>query len=176
YLPMQFLASHTNRRSDAYGGDVHGRVRFVLEAAKAMAEAVGAERVGIKLTPETAFNGALDEDPVATYTTLARALAPLGLAFVDIVGPAHRDYHALLRPLLPRTAWFAGGGLDLDAAGRLLRDKVADAAVFGQLFIANPDLPARLLRGAPLQAPDRETFYGGGPRGYVDYPALAPAW
>jgi N-ethylmaleimide reductase len=175
YLPMQFLSSSTNRRNDAYGGDVHRRTRFVIECAEAMASVVGAERIGIKLTPETEFNGALDDDPVETYTTLARALGPMRLAFADVVSPAGRDYHAVLRPLMPRTAWFAGGGLDAHAAERLVRDKVADAAVFGQLFIANPDLPTRLLRRAQLQAADHETFYGGGPRGYVDYPALAAA-
>jgi N-ethylmaleimide reductase len=175
YLPMQFLSSSTNLRSDDYGGSLQNRLRFVLETAQAMAGAVGAGRLGIKLTPATPFNGALDEDPVATYTALARGLAPMKLAFADVVSPPERDFHALLRPLMPQTAWFAGGGLDADAAGRMLRDKVADAAVFGQLFIANPDLPARFLAAAPLQAPERETFYAGGARGYVDYPALAGA-
>jgi N-ethylmaleimide reductase len=172
YLPMQFLSSATNQRDDAYGGDVHRRVRFVVECAQAMAAAVGAGRVGIKLTPETPFNGALDADPVETYTTLARTLGPLKLAFAEVVSPSHRDYQALLRPLLPDTAWFAGGGLDAASAARLVGDKLADAAVFGQLFIANPDLPRRLLRGAPLQVADRDTFYSGDARGYVDYPPL----
>ena len=176
YLPMQFLSSSTNRRSDAYGGDVQRRIRFVLECAQAMADVVGAERVGIKLTPATPFNGALDDDPVATYTALARGLAPMKLAFADVVSPDDRDYHALLRPLMPHTAWFAGGGLDADTAARLLRDKVADAAVFGQLFIANPDLPTRVLKGAPLHPADRDTFYSPGARGYVDYPSLQQAW
>lgn len=175
YLPMQFLSTHTNRRTDAYGGDVQRRIRFVVECAEAMAAVAGPGRVGIKLTPATPFNGALDDDPQATYTALARALAPLRLAFADVVSP-DLQYHALLRPLMHGTAWLAGGGLDGESAARLLRDRVADAAVFGQLFIANPDLPARLLRQAPLQAPDRDTFYAGDARGYVDYPALAPAW
>ncbi len=173
YLPMQFLSSTTNRRTDGYGGDVKRRVRFVLECAEAMVSVVGQGRVGIKLTPGAEFNGAIDEDPAATYTALARGLAPLNLAFADVVSPASRDYHAMLRPLLPRTSWFAGGGLDADLARRLVRDKVADAAVFGQLFIANPDLPLRLLRAAPLEAANRDTFYAGGAHGYVDYPALA---
>lgn len=173
YLPMQFLSTATNRRTDAYGGDVSRRIRFVIECAEAMASIAGAERVGIKLTPEATFNGALDDDPLATYSALARALGPMKLAFADVVSPATRDYYTLLRPLMRRTALFAGGGLAHDVAARLVRDQLADAAVFGQLFIANPDLPARILRHTALQQADRDTFYAGGPRGYVDYPVLA---
>ncbi|HYF17416.1 MAG TPA: alkene reductase [Ramlibacter sp.] len=172
YLPMQFLASSTNHRTDAYGGNLHGRLRFVLECVEAMVAVAGAGRVGIKLTPQIPFNGALDEQPRETYAALARALAARGLAFAEVVSSGPTDWHALLRPLLGATPYFRGGGLDAATAAAHLAARAADAAVFGQLFIANPDLPQRFAAGAPLAAADADTFYTPGARGYVDYPSL----
>ena len=175
YLPMQFLSSGTNQRSDAYGGSVERRVRFVVETLEAMVAAVGAERVGLKVTPQMAFNDLSDDDPLATYTTLLHAIRPLHLAFIEMApAPDAVVTHALMRPLFDG-AYFAGVGFDRDSAQAILRSGQADAVLFGKLFIANPDLPRRFALGAGLAQPDPATFYAGGERGYVDYPALDAA-
>lgn len=175
YLPEQFLSSSTNRRDDDYGGTVENRVRFVLEAVDAMAEEAGAGRVGIKIAPEMGFNDISDADPVETYAHLARALAGRRLAYLHVVAMGKgADYHALLRPLFDGP-YFVGGGLDGDSAEAHLGAGRADGAVFGSSFLANPDLPVRLREGAPLNAPDRDTFYSAGPEGYIDYPTLEEA-
>jgi N-ethylmaleimide reductase len=175
YLPMQFLSTGTNQRSDRYGGGVLQRIRFVVETLEAMSAAVGADRVGLKLTPEMRFNDVIDADPVATYTRLLCALRPLHLAFLEAApAPGSKVGHALLRPLFDG-AYLAGGSFDRRSGENLLRAGGADAIVYGQLFIANPDLPRRFAQGAALAAADSSTFYAGGARGYVDYPALEPS-
>ena len=175
YLPMQFLSSSTNRRTDRYGGSAANRARFTVEALQAMAEVAGPGRVGLKLSPEFPHNDIRDDDPVETYTVLARALGGLRLAYLHVAQskPSSADYHALLRPVYPGR-FFAGGGLSRDMAEGLVRSARADAAVFGQLFLANPDLPERFRRNAPFNPPDRDTFYTPGPKGYIDYPFLEP--
>jgi len=175
YLPMQFLSSGTNLRSDAYGGSAENRVRFVVEVLQAMIAEAGADRVGIKLSPDMVFNDISDANPVETYTTLVRAIGRMGLEYLHVAlfgGPT--DYHSLLRPLFDG-AYLAGGGLTRESAEALLRAGKADAAVFGSLFLANPDLPQRLQRGAPLNQPDSTTFYTPGAKGYIDYPTLDDA-
>lgn len=175
YLPMQFLSSGTNRRTDRYGGSAENRARFIVEALQAMIGAAGAERVGIKLSPEMAFNDVTDADPAETYATLVAAIGDMGLAYLHVTPYGQdTDYHALLRPLF-HGPYFAGAGLTRETAEQLLRDGKADAAVFGTLFLANPDLPERFRRGAALNAPDPSTFYAPGAKGYIDYPALEQA-
>lgn len=174
YLPEQFLSSGTNQRTDAYGGSVENRVRFVLEALDAMADEAGAGRVGIKIAPEMGFNDIVDDDPVETYTHLVEKLRGRGLAYLHVAGAFEEgpDYHGLLRTRFDGP-YFIGGGLDREAAQAHVESGRADAAVFGALFIANPDLPERFKEEAPLTEPDRDTFYGGGAEGYIDYPTLA---
>jgi N-ethylmaleimide reductase len=175
YLPMQFLSSSTNERSDAYGGGPQQRVRFTVELLEAITAAIGADRTGLKLTPEMAFNDIHDADPIATYGALMRAIRPLHLAFVEMAPGAHAQaWHERLRPL-SRSAWFAGVGFDPARARQWVEGGHADAVLFGQAFIANPDLPARIGSGAPLARADTATFYSGGARGYTDYPALEAA-
>ncbi|HSO07917.1 MAG TPA: alkene reductase [Pelomicrobium sp.] len=175
YLPMQFLSSGTNLRSDRYGGGAQNRARFIVEALEAMAQVAGADRVGIKLSPEMPFNDVSDADPRETYTTLARAIGALGLAYLHVTPfGKETDYHALLRPLFSGP-YLAGAGLTKETAERLVRDGIADAAVFGTLFLANPDLPERFRHGAALNAPDQSTFYSPGAKGYIDYPTLEAA-
>lgn len=174
YLPMQFLSTGSNRRDDAYGGDLVRRLRFTVATLQAMAAVAGAHRVGLKLTPAMPFNDIEDDDPAATHAALVRAIAPLGLAFVEVVSYGAQDHHALLRPLFPG-AYFVGGGLSRERAERLVASGAADAAVFGQAFIANPDLPLRLRDDAELAEPERATFYSPGAAGYTDYPARVPA-
>lgn len=172
YLPMQFLSSGTNLRNDEYGGSAQNRARFVIEALDEMIREAGADRVGIKIAPEMAFNDVSDADPQATYSTLVGLIGRKGLAYLHVTPYGKTvDYHALLRPLFDG-AYFAGAGLDQAQAEALLASGKADAAVFGALFIANPDLPRRFWEQAALSTPDQATFYAGGAQGYIDYPEL----
>lgn len=172
YLPEQFLSSGSNQRADAYGGSAAGRVRFVLEILRAMTDEAGGERVGVKISPEMNFNDIVDANPQETFTTLVDGLRGLGLAYLHVaLFGARTDYHALLRPRFDG-AYLAGGGLDQAKAEALIDEKRADATVFGAAFLANPDLPERFRRAAPLNTPDKATFYSPGEKGYTDYPTL----
>jgi N-ethylmaleimide reductase len=173
YLPMQFLSSNTNQRTDAYGGHVNNRIKFVVDTLEAMSTAAGsASKVGIKISPAMPFNDIHDADPVETYTTLVKAIGSMGLAYLHVMQSApDPNYFAMLRP------WFkgplaAGAGFTKESGGALLKVGGADFIVYGTLFVANPDLPARFQEGAPLNAPDPNTFYGGGETGYTDYKSL----
>jgi N-ethylmaleimide reductase len=172
YLPMQFLSTGSNDRTDAYGGSAANRARFTVEALQAIAAAIGADRVGIKISPEMAFNDISDANPMETYTTLVEAIRPLGLAYLHVAPAANAQaYHADLRRRFGGV-YIAGAAFDGARAAGLVASGDADAIAFGQLFIANPDLPARLQAGAPLSEADPATFYAGGDKGYIDYPAL----
>lgn len=172
YLPEQFLSSSTNQRTDAYGASVAGRARFTLDVLAALCAEAGSDRVGIKLSPEMTFNDINDAHPVETYAYLVDQMKPLKLAYLHVATfKPEPDYHALLRPRF-HGAYLIGGGLDAMRAEQLLADGKADAAVFGSLFLANPDLPERFKRGATLNTPDRKTYYSGGTQGYTDYPVL----
>lgn len=172
YLPEQFLASGSNQRTDQYGGSAANRARFVLEVLAAMVAEAGGDRVGIKISPEMGFNDCVDADPQETYTNLVEQLRGLNLAYLHVaLFGAKVDYHALLRPLF-NGAYLLGGGLDQKSAEAALAEGRADAAVFGGAFLANPDLPERFRQGAPLNTPDKNTFYTPGAQGYTDYPSL----
>lgn len=175
YLPEQFLSSGTNQRQDQYGGSLPNRARFILDVLAAMTEVAGGDRVGIKLAPEMGFNGVSDDAPQETFRYLVEQLAPLDLAYlhVAVMKPGF-DYHAMLRPLF-KGAYLQGAGLDQHKAEALIAEGRADAAVFGSLFLANPDLPQRFAAGAPLNVPNRDTFFSPGPQGYIDYPTMKEA-
>ncbi|MEN9893033.1 MAG: hypothetical protein RLY78_3328 [Pseudomonadota bacterium] len=173
YLPEQFLSSGSNQRTDAYGGSVANRARFVLEVLAAMVAEAGAGRVGMKIAPEMGYNDIADATPQETYVHLVEQIQPLNLAYLHVaLFGTTVDYHGLLRPRF-QGAYLVGGGLDQAYAEALLANGRADAAVFGSAFLANPDLPERFRRGAPLNAPDKATFFAQGAQGYTDYPALA---
>lgn len=173
YLPEQFLSSGSNQRQDQYGGSVENRARFVLEVLAAMVAEVGGDRVGIKISPEMGFNDITDANPQETYTYLVDQLRNLNLAYLHVaLFGAKVDYHALLRPRF-NGSYLIGGGLDQTGAEAVLSDKRADATVFGGAFLANPDLPERFRQGAPLNTPDKNTFYSPGAEGYIDYPSLS---
>ena len=180
YLIDQFLRSGSNTRTDRYGGSPANRARFLLEVAAAVCEAWGdSDRVGVRLSPISAFNDMRDDDPLATFSHAATALSELGLAYLHVV-EARPVAGGLpyLTPALRRA--FRGplvinGGLDRDTAEAALRNGEGDAASFAIKFLANPDLPRRFAAGAPLNLPDRATMYGGGAKGYLDYPALDAA-
>ena len=182
YLIEQFLNANLNTRSDGYGGSIAGRNRFAIEVARATAAAIGADRVGIRISPYGAFNamGAFPEvEP--QYLALVREFSSLRLAYVHLV-----DHSSMGAPAIPapfkaglRAAFngvFIGsGGLDRAKAEQLLTNGDADLVAFGRLALANPDLVDRLQDNAPLNPPDFATFYTPGEKGYTDYPALVAA-
>jgi N-ethylmaleimide reductase len=180
YLIEQFLRDSTNRRDDAYGGSREKRARFLLEVASAVAGACGADRVGVRLSPLSPVNGAaLDSDPAGTYGHVVERLGDLELAYIHIIEgvtqgprevPEGFDLQTLRRSFAGR--YIANNGYDLELALEARRRNLADLIAFGRLFIANPDLVERLRLGAPLNQPDRATFFGGGAAGYTDYPML----
>ncbi|MFY2562859.1 alkene reductase [Corallococcus terminator] len=173
YLLEQFLHPHTNRREDSYGGGARNRARFVAEVAKATADAIGAERVGIRLSPFNTFNDLPAHDGVQEqYTVLAQELR--GLLYVHLVASAEPGFPATAAAIRQT---FGGplllnGGFTGDSARAALEAGSADLIAFGRPFIANPDLVARLKGGSELAAPDFQRLYTPGAEGYVDYPAL----
>ena len=174
YLPMQFLSSNSNHRTDQYGGSVENRVRFVVETLKALAEAIGPGRVGFRICPGIGLNGMADADPAETYATLLQAVDGLGLAYVHLIHIPNEGFDSLE---LVHANWngpvIENNGLNLDKAKAVLADSKADAVSFGYAFIGNPDLVARFRDGAPLAKADRKGFYtgeGDDARGYTDYP------
>jgi 2,4-dienoyl-CoA reductase-like NADH-dependent reductase (Old Yellow Enzyme family) len=173
YLPEQFLSTNTNRRSDAYGGSAANRARFAVEALRAMSEAGGPARVGLRIAPGNHFNDIHDDDPAETCATLLRAVDRIGLAYVHLVHlrVPEVDGVALVRRHF-RGPLLINESLTLELAQRYVADGVAEAASFARWFIANPDLVRRLREGRELAAFDRRTLYSAGPEGYVDYPAL----
>ena len=176
YLIHQFLATNANRRTDGWGGSVEGRVRFGVELATAVADTIGAERLGIRLSPGVTNNDIAEDDPAATYDALFARLAPLGLGHVHLMEGPDRDLTHRLRKQWPGVfilnPYTEGEPTGPEALG-LIEDGTADLIAFGALFLANPDLPARIAAGGPYNAPDSTTFYGGDDRGYTDYPAIA---
>ncbi|WP_030791155.1 alkene reductase [Streptomyces sp. NRRL S-920] len=175
YLIHQFLAPGTNRRTDEWGGSVENRIRFAVEVAKAVTEEIGAARTGLRISPGNPFNGISEPDPEPTYTALVKELAALDLAYLHMmeVGDV-RELTTRLRQdfggtfiLNPRTEGPTG-----EDALALIEDGTADIIAFGALFLANPDLPARLKAKGPYNTPDQSTFYGGTEKGYTDYPTL----
>jgi N-ethylmaleimide reductase len=180
YLLDQFLRDGSNRRSDAYGGDIAKRARLMLEVTEAVCEVWGADRVGIRLSPLQPFNDMRDSDPEATFSYAVAALNRFGLAYLHVTemgsnapgaaGPAF-DLGKLRR--IWRGTYIINGGYDRTRGDAALAAGEADLVAFGVPFLANPDLPARFARGAALNPADPATFYGGGEKGYTDYPSLA---
>jgi N-ethylmaleimide reductase len=178
YLVEQFLNGNVNTRRDGYGNGVDGRNRFAIEVARAMAAAIGPDRVAIRLSPYGAFNDTGAFDGVdEQYASLVQRLSDLGLAYIHIVDHssmgAPKPPDALQRQLRRtfKGAYIASGGFDLARAEATLAAGDADLIAFGRPALANPDLPARLAAHLPLNAPDLATFYTLGEKGYTDYPA-----
>ena len=171
YLVHQFLMSSSNRRTDKYGGWVENRSRFLMEILDAMIGVRGSDKIGVKFSPQMPFNGIDEPDAEETYPFILRELSSRGLAYVHVANATPNDWHSKLRPIYVGN-YFAGAGLTKETSGQLLAEGKADAAVFGALYVANPDLPARFEANSPLNAPDTSTFYTPGAKGYTDYPAL----
>ena len=179
YLIEQFLRDSINDRSDAYGGSMANRCRFLLEVMQAVAGAIGGGRTGLRLSPVTPANDAgPDSNAQALYEHALAQLAPLKLAFAHVVegatgGPrdvAPFDYAALRRQF--HGAWMVNNGYTRAMSLEAVASGTADLVAFGKAFIANPDLGRRLRDDAPMNALDTKTLYGGGAAGYTDYPAL----
>nr|WP_295130325.1 alkene reductase [uncultured Roseateles sp.] len=171
YLAMQFLSSATNQRSDEYGGAAPARARFAFECLQAMAAAIGAGRVGLRLNPGNTYNDTADEDSAATHAELMRQASTLGLAYLHVMKAPTVEIDAFA---LARTHFkgplILNDGFDGDSAEAALRAGQGEAVSFARHFIANPDLPARLAREQVLARFDRKTLYSAGPAGYTDYP------
>ncbi|MEU7470502.1 alkene reductase [Streptomyces sp. NPDC044984] len=178
YLIHQFLAPNTNRRTDDWGGDVTGRVRFALETAAAVAEAIGGHRTGFRISPANPYNDIAETDTADvedTYTTLVDRLGELGLAYLHMIEGADRSLTARLRKNWPATFVlnpFTHPEPTGPDALTLVQEDTTDMVAFGALFLANPDLPTRLADHGPYNTPDPSTFYGGDHHGYTDYPYL----
>jgi N-ethylmaleimide reductase len=177
YLIDQFLRDRTNRRTDRYGGSTLNRARFLIEVAEALVKEWNADRVGVRLSPTNPFNDIGDSNPAATFSTAIGELNRLGVAYLHVVEPAAGDPAAEGEPpdigffrSLWRGALIGNKGYDLKRANSVISQGLADLVSFAVLFLANPDLPARLRRGGPFNPPDRKTFYGGAAAGYTDYP------
>lgn len=176
YLPMQFLSTNSNQRTDRYGGSTENRIRFVVETLQAMADAIGPGRVGFRICPGVPFNDMADADPVDTYSSLLRAVNGMGLAYVHLIHIKWPDYDPLE---IVRANWtgpiIENNELKFDQACDILEDGLADTVSFGRPFISNPDLVERFRVGAPLAQQDYTTLYTGEDKGYIDYPMLADA-
>lgn len=171
YLPMQFLSTGTNLRTDGYGGSVTGRVRFVIETLEALIGMFGAGRVGLRICPGNPFNDLKDEHPLETHTVLLQRVAALELAYLHVVRSpdAALDAFALAREHFPGALIF-NDGFDFESGNEAVGSQGAAAVSYARAFIANPDLIARWRNGWPLAAFDRKTLYTPGGAGYTDYP------
>lgn len=178
YLIQQFLCDQSNQRTDCYGGTIENRLRFALEITQAVADEIGAHRTGIRLSPTSPANGALDSAPNALYFPLIQALNQLNIAYIHVVEGATGgardtqgfDFHALRQAF--NGAWMVNNGYNRNMATEAVSSGYADLVAFGRAFIANPDLVERFKQNAVLNQPDQATFYGGNEKGYIDYPPL----
>jgi N-ethylmaleimide reductase len=182
YLIEQFLQSHTNLRTDRYGGSIEKRTRFLMEITQAVIEVWGADRVGVRLSPYGVANGSGEADPMPLYTHVIQSLDSLDLAYLHFIEPRssgagraevnHQNVPSAM--VLFRPIWsgvlISAGGFTGESANAAIAAGHADAIAFGRIFISNPDLPRRLKHGFPLTPYNRATFYGGEETGYTDYP------
>lgn len=187
YLVNQFISSHTNRRTDEYGGPLQNRLRFLREVVQAVADVVGKERLGVRFAPlfasteeDRVYLGLVEEDPHETYIEAIKVLEQVGIAYVSL---AEADWDNA--PELPETfrndvrSNFSGkilyaGKYTVERGVRVVKAGWGDLIAFGRPFIANPDLPERIAQGWPLNAVDPATMYGGTDKGYTDYPSYRP--
>jgi N-ethylmaleimide reductase len=181
YLQDQFLQDGSNQRTDAYGGPIENRARLMLETAKAMIDAWSADRVGVRLSPSSSLYGVDDSNKLETFGFVVRALDALSVAYLCLLEPNAKDAGRgvqignVAETFRPMTSVpiIVNTGFDKAKANAVLASGHADLVAFGVAYIANPDLVERLRTDAPLNKPDPATFYGVGPKGYTDYPALS---
>lgn len=181
YLIDQFLRSSANLRTDAYGGSIENRTRLLREVSEAVASVVGADRLAVRLSPNGESQGVNDPQPVPLFIAAAQALSELGIAFLELREPPPNSTrgkpdHPPIAPAIRKAfdgPLILNSDFDLARGSTVLAAGEADAIAFGRAFLANPDLPERLAKGAGLNPDDMETWYSQGVKGYLDYPALA---
>jgi N-ethylmaleimide reductase len=180
YLVDQFLQDGTNKRTDQYGGSQENRVRFMIEIVSRLVDVWGADRVGVRLGPSGTFNSMSDSDPIGLFAFAADQLNAFGLAYLHLIEPRIKGNIEIADNLEPvasihlrkifKGRMIAAGGFDYGKAIDILQKGDTDLVAFGRHFIANPDLVYRFKNDIPLNQYDRDTFYGGGAKGYTDYP------
>ncbi|OAM52662.1 alkene reductase [Methylovorus sp. MM2] len=177
YLLDQFLRDSTNKRTDNYGGSIENRARLLLEVVKAVADVASADRVGVRISPLNQFNDISDSAPQVLFNYVAKELSHLDIAYLHVVegsmveGAAiDFDFLALRKQF--KGAYIANLNYDKATGNAAIAEGRADVIAYGKAYIANPDLVERFAQNAPLNAADQSTFYGGGEKGYIDYPAL----
>ncbi len=178
YLIQQFLCDGSNQRTDQYGGSITNRLRFAIEVVEAVISEIGAHRTGIRISPVTPSNNAMDSAPETVFFPLVAEFNRLNLAYVHVIegatgGPREFhgfDFHALRKEF--KGAWMVNNGYTREMAIEAISSGYADLAAFGKAYIANPDLVERFKRNAPLNPADSTTFYGGDAKGYTDYSFL----
>jgi len=178
YLIDQFLRDGSNQRNDRYGGNIANRTRFLIEIVEAVLGIWQPAQIGLRLSPFGTFQDMRDSDPAGLFGGVATALAPYRLGYLHVVnpaGPGTVDERQLIADLKAAFggSFILGGGFSHASASAAIAERAADLIAFGEAFLANPDLPERFRRNAGLNKPERATFYGGGERGYIDYPFLA---
>jgi N-ethylmaleimide reductase len=177
YLLDEFLRDSANKRTGPYGGSLENRARLMLEVIQATCEVWGSDRVGLRISPLNSYNSMIDSDPIGLTAWLAARLNDFNLAYLhmmrgdfmllqsgDVMTPARENFRGVL---------IGNMGYTAAEAAEAIQAGLLDAVAFGSSFLANPDLPERIKRGAALNAPNPATFYSPGPVGYTDYPTLA---
>ena len=183
YLVDQFLRDGTNQRADQFGGSIENRARFLFEVSKEVVNVMGQGRVGVHISPGNPFNDIYDSDSEGLFYHIAEGLNRFPLAYLhvvemDLANPT--DFNGDLNPITKKVrniykgTYMTNGGYDRDGAERVLETGDADLVSFGRPYLANPDLPERFRKNAPLNEPDESSFYGGDETGYTDYPFLDP--
>lgn len=170
YLLDQFLQDNSNKRDDEYGGSIENRARLLLEVTKAVIEVWGASRVGVHLAPRCDAQSMGDSDPLATFSYVVTELGKLKIAFICARAVLGTDNLARILKTKFGGNYIINQQLTCQEAVNAIQNGDADAAAWGQLFIANPDLVNRFKNGLSLNSPNPKTFYGGGAQGYTDYP------
>ncbi len=181
YLPNQFLAESANQRTDHYGGSNENRNRFVLEIMQEMVEAIGSDKVAIRLSPTSTYNNMVHQNPVEQFTLLINELNKLPLSYLHIMNvpfPADKFPNYPINSVetfgkLTQHVVIANCGYTKETGEAELEKGIAKLISYGALFLANPDLPKRFELDAALNEPDRATMYGGKDEGYIDYPFIA---
>ncbi len=176
YLVNQFIDSESNQRRDEYGGSVENRLRFLDQVVATLIDAIGADRVGVRLAPLTTLNGTVDANPIETYTAAAKLLNRHNIAYLHIAEVDWDDapdtpleFKRALRAAFSNVLIYAGR-YQPETGHQAIDDGLADMIGFGRPFVANPDLPARIAHGYPLATHDPNTLFGGGEHGLTDYP------
>ncbi len=182
YLPNQFLADSSNKRTDEYGGTIENKSRFVLEIMQELINELGGDKVGLKISPLHPYGETIFDDPISSFTYLIEELNKMDFAFIELMKrnamakqPSHypADDEIDLFGKMSKNTIIANTGYTKETAEKEIEKGIAKLVSFGQLFLANPDLPKRFASDAALNQPERETFFGGGEKGYTDYPFIS---